>query len=293
MKTKQFLIVALSLLTLASCTRINPGTTGIKVSYSGDYRGVDSLPQEVGYVWYTPGFSTVIEFPTNMQHVVYSESGAEGHDTNQAIIVGLKGGSSFKMDVAINYTIKPSKAAHIYLKWKITDLEDLNNGYLYTTTRKVLNDIAGSWSMDSILNYRPLYEKTATEILTAKLYGDGIIVDPTNGLTLLKTPIATDKNLEQAILGKITARQEAERKQMELQSSVADANKKMAEARGDSARTVINANAIAEANKKMEQSLTPGILQKMWIEKWKGEVPTYQMGGNTGMMMQMPVSGKK
>ena len=57
----------------SSCTRINPGYAGFKISYSGDYRGTDSLPQETGWVWYMPGFSTVKEFPTFMQHVIYSE----------------------------------------------------------------------------------------------------------------------------------------------------------------------------------------------------------------------------
>src|ERR1700722_5431721 len=106
----------------SSCTRINPGYAGFKISYSGDYRGTDSLPQETGWVWYMPGFSTVKEFPTFMQHVIYSEGTEEG----QEIIIGLKGGASFKLDIGLNYTILPSKVAHVYFKYKTDDVNDLN-----------------------------------------------------------------------------------------------------------------------------------------------------------------------
>ena len=282
---KQVLVAALSLCVFASCTRIKPSYAGFKINYSGDYRGTDSLPQEVGWVWYTPGFSTVIEFPTSMQHVIYSESSQEGSEANQEIIVGLKGGSSFKMDVGLNYTVKSNRVAHLYFKFKTNDLTTLNDGYIRNTTRKVLNDLAGGWTMDSLLNARPKYEKAATDTLSKLLGVDGLVL---NQLTILKVPVATDPNLEDAIISKITARQIAEKKQIELQSFTADANKVIATAKGDSARMVMNANASAYSNKIMEQSLTSGILQKMWIEKWKGEVPVYQLGSNTSMMMQIP-----
>ena len=252
-KLSVFVSVVILLFAFTSCTRINPGNAGFKVSYSGDYRGTDSLPLETGYVWYMPGFSTVVEFPTSMQHIVYSESADEGSAAGQQIIIGLKGGASFKLDVGINYTILPNKCAHLYFKFKTNDLEGLNNGYIRNTTRKVLNDLAGEWTMEDMLNDRPSFEKTATQNLSALLKADGIIL---NQLTILKTPEATDPNLEQAINQKIKAKQDADRKQTELQSSIADAAKKMADARGDSARTVIEASGKAVANQKMEQALT-------------------------------------
>ena len=290
MKTiKTSILLLLSVALLGSCTRIKPGNAGFKVSYSGDYRGTDSLPLETGYVWYMPFFSTVIEFPTYMQHVVYSEATDEGSAAGQQIIIGLKGGASFKIDIGLNYTILPAKVAHLYFKFKTNDLEDLNNGYIRNTTRKVLNDLAGQWTMEDMLNDRPTFEKTATQDLSALLKVDGIVL---NQLTILKTPEATDPQLEAAINQKIKAKQDADRKQTELQSSIADAAKKMAEARGDSARTVIEASGKAVANKMMEQALTPAILHQQWINKWNGALPVYMLGSNSSTLMQLPESGK-
>lgn len=287
--TKTILLAVLFAGILTSCTRIKPGYAGFKISYSGDYRGTDSLPQEVGWVWYSPGFSTVVEFPTFMQHITYTQDPQEGSKDNQEIIVGLKGGSSFKLNVGLNYMIKANRAAHIYFKFKTSDLEDINQGYLRNTTRKVLNDLAGAWTMDSLLNSRPLFEKTAEQNLSKILATDGIIL---NQLSILKTPEAVDPNLETAINAKIKAKQDAERKQTELQSSIADANKKIADARGDSARTVIEAAGKAAANQKMEQALTPAILRQQWINKWDGKLPQYIMGGNSNVLMQMPDNNK-
>ena len=40
---------------------------------------------------------------------------------------------------------------------------------------------------------------------------------------------------------------------------------------------------------KLEEALTPMLIQKMWIEKWRGDVPTYQSGaGGMNMLMQIP-----
>ena len=53
---------------------------------------------------------------------------------------------------------------------------------------------------------------------------------------------------------------------------------KVAEA--EAQKLVVAAQAEKEANELRQQALTPAILQKMWIEKWSGNVPTVT-GTNT------------
>lgn len=283
---KLMMVAVIATLMMSACTRINPGFTGFKVNYSGDYRGVDSLPQETGWVWFMPGFSTVVEFPTSMQHKVWTESTDEGSETDEAFIIGCKGGAGFKLDIGINYRIEANKAAHIYFKFKANDMEDLHNGYLRTIVRQVVNDLSGTYTVDSLLSYRTVFEKIAEHNLATKLNTDGFIDIQ---LSILKTPTPTDKALADAINAKIKAKQDAERTQTELQTSVAQANKDIAKAKGDSASTVIHALGVAVANQKLQQSLTPMLLQKMYYDTWDGHLPTYMLGNNTTMMMQIPV----
>jgi hypothetical protein len=45
-----------------------------------------------------------------------------------------------------------------------------------------------------------------------------------------------------------------------------------------------NARAEAESNRLRQQTLTPMLLQQQWIEKWRGNVPTTQLGANTQVL---------
>lgn len=282
---KQLILGIIVLFTISACTRIEPGYSGFKLNYSGDYRGTDSLPAITGWNFYMPGFSTVIEYPVSMQHIVWTSDEKEGGNGNQEISIGCKGGAGFLLDVGLNYKVIPNRVAHVYFKFKATDLEDLGQGFIRNSTRNVLNNLAGTYTVDSLLTNRPQFEKLAQQQLYDYLIKDGIEISQ---LSILSTPRPTDAGLAQSITNKIKAKQDAETSQMQLQQSIAESNKKIATARGDSASKVIMALGQAIANQKMQQSLTPMLLQKMYYDTWDGHLPTYMLGSNTSMLMQIP-----
>lgn len=289
MKRINLLIASLALLTLfmtASCTRISPGYAGFKINYSGDYRGTDSVPLETGWVGYMPGFSTVVSFPTYMQHIIWTKDSNEGSEKNEELSIGCKGGAGLLLDIGLNYTILPQKVSHIYFKFKTDDLESLNNGYIRNSARKILNDLAGTYTVDSFLTYRPIFERTAESNLRDYLASDGIIVSQ---LSILTTPRTVDPQLQASIDAKIKAKQDAETSQTLLQKTQAEAQMKIAAAQGDSSVIVINANAQAEANNKLQQTLTPLLIQKIYLEKWDGQLPNYMLGNsNSNLLLNLP-----
>lgn len=77
------------------------------------------------------------------------------------------------------------------------------------------------------------------------------------------------------------------------QVAVAEAERKIAEARGDSAQAVIQASGRAEAIKKEQLSLTPLYIEYIKIQKWSGQVPTTVAGGNSGFMIKLPKDGER
>ena len=79
---------------------------------------------------------------------------------------------------------------------------------------------------------------------------------------------------------------------MQLKISIAEANKKVATARGDSASAVIQAKGQAIANQKLEEALSPLLIDKMWIEHWSGQVPTYMLGSNSATYFGLPSATK-
>ena len=63
--------------------------------------------------------------------------------------------------------------------------------------------------------------------------------------------------------------------QYELKAAEAEAQKKVVAAKGE-----------AEANKILQMSITPQLIQKIWVEKWDGKLPQV-VGGNGDIMMNM------
>lgn len=77
----------------------------------------------------------------------------------------------------------------------------------------------------------------------------------------------------EAVNQKNKAIQEAQRALNEVSVKKAEAEKML-----------VQAKAEREANELKTASLTPAILQKMWIEKWDGKLPVY---GNVPQMMMV------
>ena len=291
MKTKIKVLLCLATLVIlgsTSCTRISPTEAAFKIDNTGNYRGIDTVPLLSGTQWYFPYFSKIVTIPTTQQHIVWTASTDEGSDKNQEIIVLCKGGAGFKMDVGLNYEINPLKAFKIYIKYNTSDLTVISATYLRNVVRNTMQDVSGQITVDSMLNDLPGYQQTVNNILSEKLSKEGFIIDL---FSIIGKPTPSDSGLAASINAKIKSKQDAETSRMQVQQAIAEADKKVAEARGDSLSTLINASAAAEANAKMLQSLTPLLIQKQYIDKWNGQLPTYMFGGGSqNLMLNVPGS---
>lgn len=277
------LALALSLSTMfTSCvTNVKPTEAGFLINNSGTYRGLDSLPLLTGYNWY--GFnSSIITIPTTVQHEVWTDAATEGQDGAQAIQIACMGGASMRVDVGLNFSVNPTKASHIYLKWKDDDLQDLTNKFIKNIVRGSMQDISGVLTMDSILNNLPAFEHAAHDLIAKRLGVDGFENVQFN---IVSAPRATDSNITAQINLKIAAKQKSERAIMELQISVAEANKDIAKARGDSAAKVINAAGEAEAVRKIQNVLTPTYVDYIKATRWNGALSLYSAGSGGSTML--------
>lgn len=284
-KLTYVLALALSLSTLLfqSCTRIDPTEAAFKISNSGTYRGVDSLPLLTGWQFYMPGQSQIIAIPTTMQHEVWTDATDEGQEGLQAITIACQGGAGFRVDVGLNYHVDAGKASHIYLKWHNDDLEYITNQYIKNVVRGSMQDVSGHITLDSVLTNLPAFEHEVATNIAAKLAVDGFIVD---GFNITSQPRPTDANLQAAINRKVQAKQDAETSVMELQKSIAEANKKVAEARGDSASKVIAAAGEAHAIQLKQQVVTATYVEYIKASNWDGKLPSV-MTGSGGTMLNV------
>lgn len=284
---KQGILIGVALLivfAIFSGTNVSPTEEGFKISNSGDYRGIDSLPLITGFNWRIPFFTSIIKIPTTMQHVVWSETATEGSTVDQAIVINCMGGSGFKVDVGLNYRVWAGKGSKVYLKYKTDDLSQITDTYLRNIVRGAMQDVSGHITVDSMLNNLPAYESSVRLSLFAKFKSEGFSLE---GFNIISQPKPVDPLLAAAINKKIIAKQDAETAKMQLQITIANNNKRIADAKADSITVVARAGGDAKAYELQQRNLTPMIIEKMRIEAWEkggSQVPTTVLGSNQQMI---------
>ncbi len=255
---KLLLLLSVFTIVISSCTRIGVGNVGLKVNQSGDDRGVNAMKYVTGWVFYNPFASDVVEFPTYMQHVEYDE-----------FKINANGGSQFDIKPYINYVVNASKADSIYMEFKTTDLEEISTKYIRNAVYQSFTDITGKYTPDALLKNREAYEKAIFDNLQKHLLTKGFI------LQQVTSNLAPPATLVAAIDAKNKSEQDAQAIQLQVAQSIAQANKDIAKARGDSASMVISAAGEAKANQLRQATLTENLLRQQMLEKWDGALPVY------------------
>lgn len=254
------------------CERIDAGHAGVKVELYGSDRGVQDIELVTGMVWYNRFTTAVYEFPTYVREIKYQRT-IESDGTmvsDNSIHCTTADGMAIAFDVSMNYSVRNDEVSNIFRKYRLP-LEDLETRYLYTSVRNAYNGVAGQMTAEHIISNRKVYEDSVRRVLIGQLNKEGFDIQQIT----IAGKISVPQSLEQAINSKITAVQNAQRAENEKQQTVAEAQKQIESARGDSASTIIRARAEAEANRLKQQSLTPLLVQKEMIDKWDGKLPQY------------------
>lgn len=157
-------------------------------------------------------------------------------------------------------------APKVFKKYR-KGLNDIVNGTLFNYVKDAFRIQLNKYTTDQIVSNRDLVEKAIEAQLSNALAKEHFHLEQlTSGL---KYP----SSIVEAVNQKNKAIQEAQRALNEVAVKKAEAEKML-----------VQAKAEREANELKTASLTPAILQKMWIEKWDGKLPVY---GNVPQMMMV------
>jgi regulator of protease activity HflC (stomatin/prohibitin superfamily) len=253
----------------SSCERIDAGHVGIKVNNTASEKGVSKTELVTGWQFYIPWMSQVYEWPTYVQHKEY--------DT---IEVTMKGGTIFTAIPAINYSVIPDSVSSIFETFR-RDLPDIEDGFLKTCMLEAFRSTAGDFTPDSLLMNRQLFENTVRGRFIDQVRPKGFL------LAQLTSNLTPPPALVESITLKNRAVQNAQTEENKVKISIAQANQKIAVARGDSAELVIRAQSEAKAYELQQRSLTGEILKKMYLDKWDGKLPSVMPGNGSNMMYNL------
>jgi regulator of protease activity HflC (stomatin/prohibitin superfamily) len=259
--------VLLSIFQPFAIEKIDSGARGLKISLIGDNRGVTNYQYKTGWVVYNTWTEQVLEFPTYQQHIEYEDQ-----------IVILKGGFSATIKPTFNYSLRNDAIGDMFVNLR-KDIKEIEQGWLKNAIIGAVNDVANTWEVDSIFNNRQDFENSIVKECNVRLAKWFIV-------SQLRTNIIPPEALQEAIVAKTKAIQQAEASEQQALTAIAEGKRKIAVARADSAEAVINAQAAALSMKIKQRELSTLYVEFLKAQKWDGKLPS-TVAGNGGLFMNI------
>lgn len=274
MKIKNIVMVALAAVSLAACSRVEPGHVGIKVDQYGSSAGVAAESLPVGTYFSGPG-TTIYEYPVFTNTYTWTKNTEEGKTSNQEFSFSDKNGMTVTADVAVSYHVDATKAPVLFQKYR-TDMDGIVAGPMRVAIRDAINQEAASMTVEEIYGSRKAELITKSLARVQKFFAPfGLNVEQLYWASPVRVPDAVMHQINQ----KIANEQQALAAQANVATAEANARAKIAEAEGKAKAMQVEANAI---------TTNPAILQLRAVEKWDGHYPQYVGGG-----MPLPTMGVK
>lgn len=262
-------LVFASMFLINSCERIDAGHVGVKVDMYGSSKGVNDVTEVTGWVFYNPITSKIYEFPTFIQHKEYKDE--------NSFVVNSKDGSEFSVSPIMNYSVQREKVPAIFAKYR-RSLEEIEEGFLKTAVYDAFRLATNKYTADGLIGNREVFEIEVRKLLESQLLKEGFVINQ------FTSNLVYPDSFKKAINAKNNAVQKSLMAENQVKQAEAEAKIKIAKANGEAESMLALAKAEAESNRLRQSTLTPMLLQQQWIEKWKGNVPTTQLGSNTQVL---------
>jgi regulator of protease activity HflC (stomatin/prohibitin superfamily) len=256
----------------SSFTIIQPGNVGVVFNrWSGALKTVGQ-----GVAWRIPWITQVQSYPIALRTYTMVRRSEEGSVRgDDSVDLPTKEGQHIGQDISVTYNTSELRAADVFRAFRGADIADIEKTFIRRTIITTAQNAAGQMSLtDLISNQRGQLQGQILDDLQTQMNKMGFEVDKVN-LGASHLPDAIEKQMQE----KMAAQQQAQQAEYELQRQQTLAKAKVAEAEGDAQATLVKAKAQAEANKLLQEALTPLLIQNKAIERWNGTLPQFTGGG--------------
>jgi regulator of protease activity HflC (stomatin/prohibitin superfamily) len=163
--------------------------------------------------------------------------------------------------VALNLSLDPSKAAHVY--------QNIGEDYLNIVVAPAMQEATkagvAEYTAEELISKREIVREKIARLVASKLSPLGI---RTEALNIVNFNFS--RSFNEAIEAKVTAEQNALASKNKLEQTKYEAEQAIVTARGDAEALRVKAQAIAQS---------PQVLQLNAIAKWDGHLPQYMGSG--------------
>ncbi|GGC84501.1 SPFH domain-containing protein [Enterococcus wangshanyuanii] len=233
--------------------KIDNGYVGVRYSMNGGIKD-NTLSQGVKFV----GLDKVIQYPIRLQTIQAKD-----------VSVSTSDGKKTTVNIKYDYKVDPTNASKMYKEFGNITSEDIEKGWLKSKLQKEAREVYSKYSLLNVLSGdSSKVEASLLENFSKAVEAKGFIVeDVTVGVP------EVDSETQKSIDGIIRAGQDNEKAKLDAQTAKTKAD-------SQAYQKVKSAEAEADANKKLSESITPELinlkeaearLKHGWVEVQTGE----------------------
>lgn len=203
-------------------------------------------------------------------------------------------GKGLQMELTFTYRYDESRAADTFSRFKGRSGKDLLSTFIKPNVISWTKEVTAKYPVTEILGEkRAELNTTLGEYLAKKFEPYGIIIENASLINIevddetrksITKKVTAQQALELAKIEEQTAKIQAEKDkeiaiiaaEQEKETAAINAEKAKIKAEGEAEALRIAASAEAEANRKISESLTPELIEKLKYEAWDGKLPKVQ-----------------
>lgn len=233
------------------CTeKVPAGYVGVQYSMSGGVSD-ELLPQG----WHIVSPTKKVSLYSVATEQLYLSA---DNKEDESFEVVTKDGT-LNVDFEMSYSFDADEVTDLYTKYRGLSGEEVVNTKIRGKIKTYVNEVTSQFTvLEAHMEKKAELNKELTSHLKEKLKEFGVVVE---SATLSRTRPSAE--VEQAIIKRTTTAQELEAEKQKQEKAILEQETKR-----------IEAETKAIENQKISESITPEMLQKMWIEKWDGKLPT-------------------
>ena len=262
-----------------SCTyKVDPGYAGVIYSMDG---GIETETLGQGFHVVAP-WKKVIEYPVSTETVYYTKNNDDGDEKkDNSINVNTKDGKQVNVSVTYAYHMDEVQLPSVFEKFRGQKSEVIEAGYMKNEMYQAINEITSQYSlMELVGDKRPQINEAILNKFRNSLEPYGIVIETFN-----LSDVVPDEQTKEAIQAVVNAQNALEKAKVEKEQAEVDAEKARVAAKGKADAELIEAEGTAAANAKLQEALTPLIVEQRKLDKWDGKLPGI-VAGDSNLLIQ-------
>lgn len=261
-----------------SCTyKVDPGYAGVIYSMDG---GIENETLGQGFHIVAP-WKKVIEYPVSTETVYYTKNNDGIEKLDNSINVNTKDGKQVNVSVTYAYHMDEVQLPSVFEKFRGQKSEVIEAGYMKNEMYQAINEVTSQYSlMELVGDKRPQINEAILDKFRSSLEPYGIVIETFN-----LSDVVPDEQTKEAIQAVVNAQNALEKAKVEKEQAEVDAEKARVAAKGKADAELIEAEGTAAANAKLQESLTPLIVEQRKLDKWDGKLPGI-VTGDSNLLIQ-------